>query len=187
MQKILDSRAYIPRNKDIYLFTGLLRCPVCGHALVITHSRIKGNKYNYYICRSHTRGNCTYDIYLPEKEIEESLLDALGQETKRCSRKAHKILDILMLEQERLKEQYIKKQVARKEFDIKFNDLYEKIEALQIAERKSSMSRIRAMNLDDLREYYSLLNKQSRKEFWKTVLVRITISDNKFIPVFNKI
>lgn len=74
-QKIIKEKTSTCRdNKLNFLFTGLIKCAVCGCSLV---GEIKKKKYIYYHCTGRRGGDCKRRTYLKEKHAEEIFLNVL--------------------------------------------------------------------------------------------------------------
>lgn len=79
-KRIRDTKA-----KRVYLFTGLIRCPECGHVLCGTYTRKTyknvAREYHNYRCR-FCRTTCSYKRTISEIKIERYLLTNLSQLAK---------------------------------------------------------------------------------------------------------
>ncbi len=184
-QKIFEGRTKFLRTENIYMYTGIIHCPVCGRILVPAFSRSKNKVYIYYACRNHTHNTCPYKTYWREERIESALLTALDREVQK-HKNASGTFVTLRIEQERIKEQYVKGQIPREDFDTNFNDLREQMAGVN-AERGISLAYIKVMSVGDFRQHYSGLDKVVRKLFWTSILERVDISGDTLIPEFTKI
>jgi len=65
------------QNNCVYLFTGLMKCPLCGGVLSSTPKpgRREGLEYYGYRCRKYASKVCEYKHVLSERKIEAFLLD----------------------------------------------------------------------------------------------------------------
>ena len=183
-QEILAGHAKRPRSSNIYVYTGLLRCPNCGRVLTPAFSRSKDKVYIYYICRNATHSDCTYKTYYPEQRIESILLDALEREIQKHQN--IKRAENLLIEQERLKEQYVSEKIHREDFDAEYNRLHAQIADMPPS-KNISLAYIKLLSIDNFREYYMRLDKTAQKLFWSHILERVDICDDTLIPVFIKI
>ena len=61
-------------TKHSFMFTGMLKCPVCGSAIV---GEIKKGKYIYYHCTNRKTGTCTNTKHVREEVIERQLREAI--------------------------------------------------------------------------------------------------------------
>lgn len=183
-QEILAGHAKRPRSSNIYIYTGLLHCPNCGRVLTPAFSRSKDKVYIYYICRNATHSDCTYKIYYPEKQIESILLDALEREIQKHQN--IKRAENLLIEQERLKEQYVSEKIHREDFDAEYNRLHAQI-ADAPPSKDISLAYIKLLSIDNFREYYMHLDKAAQKLFWNHILERVDICGDTLTPIFIKI
>lgn len=80
IQETAERRRQDTRAKNVYLFSGMIRCPDCGRILCGTYkiNTRKGQKYKYlsYRCRFKFT-TCTYKHSPSEKKIEKYLLKNL--------------------------------------------------------------------------------------------------------------
>lgn len=183
-QEILAGHAKRPRSSNIYVYTGLLRCPNCGRVLTPAFSRSKDKVYIYYICRNATHSDCTYKTHYPEQRIESILLDALEREIQKHQN--IKRAENLLIEQERLKEQYVSEKIHREDFDAEYNRLHAQIADMPPS-KNISLAYIKLLSIDNFREYYMRLDKAAQKLFWNHILERVDISGDTIIPEFTKI
>jgi len=193
VQKVFAGRTRYPRSGNIYLFTGLLRCPNCGRMLTPAYSHTKKRTYIYYVCRNYTHSDCPYKTYWREDRVESDLLDKLDYELKRYRANVKKIsckedtekmqlsAESIRAKQARLQELYVEGMIPRAEFDARYSDLNTQIIALQ-PPQEPRLEYIKS--IDNCREYYDALDKQARKTFWSNILDQIHISSDKLLPVF---
>jgi len=183
-QEILAGHTKHPHSSNIYVYTGLLRCPNCGRALTPAFSRSKDKVYIYYICRNATHSDCTYKTYYPEQRIESILLDALEREIQKHQN--IKGSENLLIEQERLKEQYVSKKIYRENFDAEYNRLHAQIADMPPS-KNISLAYIKLLLIDNFRGYYMRLDKAAQKLFWNHILERVDICGDTLTPIFIKI
>ena len=193
VQKVFAGRTRYPRSGNIYLFTGLLRCPNCGKVLTPAYSHTKKRTYIYYVCRNYTHSDYPYKTYWREDRVESDLLDKLDHTLKRYRANVKKIsykedtekiqlsAESIRAKQARLQELYVEGMIPRVEFDARYSDLNTQIIALQPSKE---MFLDYVKSIDNFREYYDALDKQARKTFWSTVLDQIRISSGKLLPFF---
>ena len=91
LQKIAHKNIKRAKSGRIYLFTSLIRCPVCGQLLcgtgcksIINRKTREKRDYCYYRCsRAHNDRICTYRHRLSQNLIEQYLLDNLDTEYRK--------------------------------------------------------------------------------------------------------
>ena len=193
-QKVFEGRTRFPRSGNIYMFTGLLHCPSCGRILTPAYRRTKQKVYIYYVCRNSTHSDCPYKTRWREDRIESILLDALEHGLEKYRADIKKVpqteeetqeppIEELRVKQERLKDLYVEGLIPREEFDVRYNDLSSQISALR-PPREISLVYFRSVDVGDLREYYTALDKPARKELWSRILDQVRVSGNVLTPVF---
>ncbi len=57
------------------LFSGIMKCKLCGGAVVL----VSGKKSGYYGCYNSTRKSCSNTLLVPRKRIEEIIIRELGE------------------------------------------------------------------------------------------------------------
>ena len=68
-----------PQNEQLYLFSGFLKCGVCGGNVTRKTVPIKGRRYTYFICLNHKNGyNCTNKMNFKEQSLEKTVLKTLN-------------------------------------------------------------------------------------------------------------
>ena len=87
VQRMLDAAADNTRSdggsspgspKSTHLFTGLLRCGLCGASLQITTNKGRPRRYSYYVCRSaHEYADCSGRRFR-SRELDDWLVDVLS-------------------------------------------------------------------------------------------------------------
>lgn len=73
VQSILRNPKKYKSRKDLFAYTNLMTCGVCGFSIT---AQIQKGKYIYYHCSGY-KGNCGQP-YIQEKIIEEQIVDLLG-------------------------------------------------------------------------------------------------------------
>ena len=68
-----------PKNEQLYLFSGFLKCGVCGGNVTRKTVPIKEKSYTYFICLNHKNGcNCTNKMNFKEQSLEKTVLKTLN-------------------------------------------------------------------------------------------------------------
>lgn len=195
-QKIFEGRTRYPRSGNIYLFTGLMHCPICGKMLSIKSSKVKGVIYIYYFCQAYSQHNCDFPNHLREERVEATLLSSVENELRKYSAGIKKIpheakdqvstlsIEDLRAKQARLKELYVDGLITRDIFDQRHNELDMQITALR-PKQDSRPIFLEAVTAEDFRQRYDALDKQARKDFWSRTIDSIRVSEKGFLsPVF---
>lgn len=196
IQAILKKNIKKTPSKKVYLFTGLIPCPVCGRILASTATGhavpILGYRCNY-----HTRDKiCTYNKRPNEKKIESQLLDRFNEyvtthvecakiEDKkvRDSHATDKIKEI-KAEMDRTTKAYRKGRVTEAEYDKEYEELEARLQELQahlepVVERDLSV--YEELLKSDWVTLYHALTKENKRAFWRKYIKEIQIGDNSTV------
>jgi hypothetical protein len=69
----LDTRIS-PKEKQVYLFSGMLICGCCGSRMTRKVNRVGGKEYVYYYCIEGKRGKCESPVMVKESDLIECAL-----------------------------------------------------------------------------------------------------------------
>ncbi len=189
----------------IYLFTGMMRCPLCGNKLSGTGSssvvsRRTGEKrtYCYYRCnRALIDHCCAYTHRISQNLIEEHLLENLFSEfadyqirlekieeekkQQRRSRPPEKI----RAELDRVNYMYMKERITFDFYEKEYQRLDDELKASllesSIQPPKRNFSKIRELMHKDLREVYSALDQEHRQGFWHGIIEEIHLNSDNLV------
>lgn len=196
--KIIQSRknSYIRTHYDsrrIYLFTGLLKCPLCNRTLEPKGELLKsGSTYHYYRCTEPYRTkNCTFKYNINERYIEDFLLTYLDDylknykaqveilnNTKNKKSDIKKYID----EKQRLTTAFIKGRLPEDVYDSEFERLEKLIAQESIDESKEiDIDRLSKILSDDWKIVYLQLKRENQKLFWKSIIKSIQFNDDKTV------
>lgn len=197
VQRVFEGHNRYHRSGNIYLFTGLIRCPNCGVVLRPSFYKMKYKIAVYYHCQNHYASDCSFKPHLREERIESALLSNIENELQKYSvdvRPApckegvddpYITAESLRAKQARLKELYIDGMISRDVFDQRHNDLDMQIVALR-PRQEPRPNFLEAVSAEDFRQRYDSLDRQAKKEFWSRTLDTIRISENHIpIPIFH--
>lgn len=192
----------------IYLFSGLMRCPLCksklagtGCSSIINRKTGEKRTYCYYRCnRAMIDHCCTYRHRVSQNLIEEYLLENLfsefsayqirlekieeGKKMQRQSRPAEKI----RAELDRVNYMYMKERITFDFYEKEYRRLDEELK-LSLLEnnmqpQKRDFAKITELMHKDLREVYASLDQDHRQSFWHEIIEEIHLdSDNKVVSV----
>ena len=172
VQAILATRSTRSgRTGRVYLFSGLLVCPVCGHRLKVSARK----EYIYYRCGQYSVGQCTWNKSVPESKCEDYLLDTILPSVKRYNltirKKKDKPADVAALQKklDRLTDLYIDESITREDFDRRAAPLRDAIKDAGLKPQAIDQEEVRSV----LETYHSL-SKTAQKAFWSYLIQRIT-------------
>lgn len=192
----------------IYLFTGLMRCPLCGQKLVGTGcnsiiNRKTGEKrtYCYYRCnRCHIDHCCNYIHKISQNLVEDYLLQNLFAEFSKYRIRAEKISaekkqqrqirspEKIKAELERLNYMYMKERITFEKYEQEYQRLEDELETALKESRNESehkdFSKIEELMKGDLRQIYEALDQEHRRSFWRSIIQEIHLNaDNQIESV----
>lgn len=186
LQALINRHKRDPSPKaHAYLFSGLLRCPVCGYRLSGTRTRA----YYYYICMKHKDGLCKFNRSVSELQIEkflanniQSFFDAeLIAWKSRKLKKAAPRPEYFAAQLDRLNEMYLLGNIPKEKYESKSSEI-----KLKLAESKTKasvkadgMERIKKILSDDFPNVYAALDQNHRRMLWHGVLREIKINENR--------
>lgn len=198
IQEIMRRNARIPATPArTFLFSGLIKCPHCGHNLSGNYS-INSGKYEVFSYRCNafrTRKICTYSQSTSERKIESQLLENLEQyieneiirvesveEAKPKNKNAEKV-NKLKAEMERLNTMFRKGRIEEEEYDTEYFKLEKSLKSIDVTEvpTERNLDAIKGILETDYRKIYAELTKENQKAFWRSFIKEFTIDENKQI------
>ena len=191
MQSMKRTNVKRSKTKEIYLFSGLLTCPVCGWRMAGAHSPVRGrrkNDYHNYRCNRHySKGDCDSKLHVNEKALEKMLLDQLDGYV----RSRIEVLSVtdndsgadtedrikrLESKKKRLTDVYVEGHIDKDEYEKKYHEIINKIEALKDQPTKQrNLKKLEELLKSDWRNVYESLDRQHRQGFWKQLIQNIQI------------
>lgn len=187
----------------IYLFSSLLRCPVCGQKLVGTGCRSVVNRktgekrtYIYYRCnRAIIDHLCSYRHRVSQNLIEEYLLSNVQQEYKnyllRCDvsargrRKAAvlKSPDKIRKEMDRLNLLFQKGRIDDDYYESEYQRLDAELQTASVVISLPEPTRqvpeqLAAVLSDDFRSIYQALSAENRQALWRSSIRQIYLTED---------
>ena len=163
------------RTDRVYLFSGLLFCPVCGYRLTVRTRLYKGTPYIYYRCDQYSRVHrCSWGSSVREDELEAYLLHhimpAVEGYNLRVTKARKKPVDVDALQRklDRLTDLYIDEGIEKDEFDRRAAPIRDAIRAARLTPQAVDTAEIRSA-LDT----YEGLSKAAQRAFWRFLVRRI--------------
>lgn len=185
----LQERGHIKATPSgsVYLFRGLMRCPVCGHKLCGDSNRKSYGVYKSYRCTNRCRG-CGNSMGVSEKKIEKQMLARLEAdlrdeiarvELEQSKPKPRPKNNVKALKEKRRRltvafmagnipdEQYLKE-------DAEFKALIEKAEA-EAPPAPKDLAPLKELLETDFRSLYDSLDETERQRFWQSLVKEIKV------------
>jgi len=189
--KVQSVLARHPRRKDssrVYLFSGLIICPVCGRRLSVHRSNCGKEKATYYQCENHYRATrkgtaCPYTYSIREERVESFLVNNVAAliadtvretaSTKRKTANASQTLSKVARSLERLNEIYVMGNIGKEAYKARYKAL-KKQERILLAETIPHKIKIPAILRGDQFPFiYETWNREERRAFWQGLIQRI--------------
>lgn len=175
------------RGRKIYLFTGLVICPECGHVLASCTSNKKTLGYR---CRYHNTQRCEYNHYVRESDIEayifENIKEQLENYSIRISAKNKKLKkenpDKLKEQLDRLTNVYIMGNISEDEYRKASSQLKAKIADLRAEKKLESpipKDALKLLSCEEFPTLYEGLSREEKKTLWQSCIDRIEVDGTK--------
>ncbi len=181
-----------------YLFSGLIKCPVCGCTLKgnVVHNRGRDKvtvyKYKRYRCGKYRKdGACTFAKTLSENVVEKMMLNNIEQYMEDAKIRSAEVADSNAVKIPKHNIEEINEQIDRLNYSwqtgkIRSVEKYEKdfaelMEKLELAEAEKGtieikdFSKIEAILHSGWREIYNNLDDAYKRAFWRSFVQSIEI------------
>lgn len=181
----ITHKEYFPRNKKVYLFSYLIKCPDCGHMMVGTQGSTPQGAKRYRCAfrnlSSRNREICHQSHTINENRLEEELLTKINAfmqdyiievEEKEKQEKPKIDEDKIRQKMERLTDVYIMGNISKQEYERKYSELKMKLDSKPIEE---SSEKIKELVDTDFLSLYETLNREEKRMFWHGLLKEIKI------------
>lgn len=188
IQDVLQNRRTRPpkNHNRVYIFAGIIKCECCGLSYSGTTKPAKGKngtKYvNFYRCTRGNNGTCENRSSISEKRIERTLLESLDSELKNYTYKveleaqkndAEERRKELKQKIRRIGDRYEFGEIDREEYVEKVSALKEQLESICDCDTK-----VPEPLPDNWKDIYNDLDELHRKQFWNTILKKVTIGES---------
>lgn len=201
LQETINDRVQDNKTKRVYLFSGRLRCPECGHILCGTSSAQRRYKYigpveyRGYRCRFKYT-NCSYGRTISEKKIEKYLLKNLTElleneiataEIERAKPKPKPKTDVKALKEKlrRLNVTYMAGNISDAEYlkeDAEIKALIAKAET-DAPPPERDIEPLKAILNTDFKAIYETLAPEEKQRFWRGLIKEIKVENNEVVGV----
>ena len=171
-------------QKEVYIFSGLVICPVCGRKMGGVH---KNGKWLSYRC-NHTRvQRCTYSHSHSEKGIEDYLLNTYRKDLE--ERYLHLVgvkktdnsqkINSIHRKMDRLKDLYVNELIDIRTYREDLDKYKAELNALETPQEAHTEQIEELLNLN-VYEIYKTLTKAQKRRLWRAVIKSITPKDGYF-------
>lgn len=183
------------RSGSVYLFRGLMRCPICGHKLCGDTTRKSYGTYKAYRCPTRSR-ECGNHATIAEGKIEKQLLAYLGDflrdeiarvelEQAKPKPKPKNNVKALKEKQRRLTVAYMAGNVPDDEYlreDAELKALIAKAEATAPPEPRD-ITPLKELLETDFRSVYEMFNDEEKQRFWLNLIKEIKLENKRVVDV----
>lgn len=199
LQDLLKTNIKSTPSGRIYLFSGLMRCPLCGQRLVgigknsiINRKTGEKRTYCYYRCnRSLIDHICKYAHCMSQNLIEDYLLKNIGLEYEkylvRCqvsqkameSKKLKKSPEKIRTELERLNLLFQKGRVSYEYYEKEYTRLEAELSAIEIPEppkAPADASYLETVLSSNFESIYAALDAKNKQSLWKNTIRQIYLT-----------
>lgn len=186
------------KNKNYFLFSGLIKCPVCNRVMVGSNNRkVKKNiSYYYYRCQGYYRQrNCSYNLHIRESFIEEYLLENVEDLATDYITKVNNIKPIKISNAEKRKKSikeelnnlnyiFMKKRITQEEYDRLYTELETELKKLESNSSNVKDTKALATFLNSgWRNIYDSLPRESKRSIWRNIVKEIDATPDKINKV----
>lgn len=196
VQFLLSRNVKAPKTDRVYLFSGLIRCGVCGRPMSgLPRKQRNGSTLIVYRCRGHYENlkDCPFGKIITENVLERYLLENLPglidafrvrlDEEREPMRQAEKSAAALNARLDRLKRLYLDGIIDISEYKKDREAITEKIAALRMPEIRTTRH-VEAFDAQKGINLYAALEKPEKRLFWRKIIERIVFKADRSIDVF---
>lgn len=187
------------KNNRVYLFTGLIECPMCHNNMRGTYcsqKRKSGETVEYYSykCEYKTAHICDYKHTISQLNIEKFLLDNLEDllkgeiakveiEKKKKRPKPKTNVSALKEKLRRLEVIYMTGNKSDEEYITEAKQINDAIKKAESETRNAAddrdLTNIKEILSTDFKSIYNTLSLEDKRRFWRTLIKRIYIDGNR--------
>ena len=198
-QRILEAfrrNIRVGTNRNTYLFSSLIKCPLCASTLNSHTTRVRNKKYSYYRCPNRYQNHyCKCNKQFSEILIEQYLIDnanalisrhisSIEKVKNNEADNTHTLIKGLKAEIENLNYMFMKKRISVSTYDKLYEELEEKMSKLQSnAPKKENIQLLHDfLNSGWLNTYHDM-SKESKRSLWRNIIKEIHIDMDNNIEI----
>lgn len=199
IQETAERRRQDTKAKNIYLFSGMIRCPDCGHVLCGTYktNTRNGRKYKYlsYRCRfkwttctyKHSPSEIKIEKYLLKhlKELLESEISRVEAENRKPKPKPKTNIAALKERLRRLNVMYMAGNKTDAEYlkeDAELKALIAKAES-EAPPPERDVAPLKEILNTDFKAVYKTFDQEEKRRFWRGIIKEIKFKDKEIVGV----
>lgn len=201
IQQISNKNIKRSPSGRVYLFSGLIRCPLCGRLLcsnggssIINRKTREKRTYCYYRCnRAAIDKKCENHHRLSQNLVEQYLLDNLELEYEKFKVRSKKIAEQrkarsvkakspqqLQKELDRLNLLFQKGRIEWDYYNREYDRIKKSLEELSMIfpETERDFTHLDRLIKTDFRSVYASLSQENRRAFWRSIIEQIHIKED---------
>ncbi len=188
----------VRENNRYYVFTGLIECASCNHAMVANtridsryHREYIGYRCNFY----HNSKICTHIKTIQESALERLMLDSIKPAIRKyiaryevaasgpaVSRKNDSAR--IREKMKNLKELYINGYIEFEEFKTRCDELQGQLDSINEPQRPRNLAPLKEFLTWDIENIYESFTPQEKRAFWASIINKIYLNDiNEIVEI----
>lgn len=194
INEVSSQKTWTDCRRRIYIFSGLMKCPLCGCRLSGCAIGKKGKKYKVYHCphsvaqkhKTYTRSEKKLETYMLnhiEEKIQLDILRAEGR-VKAAGNDVGKRKKKLSSELGRINKMFEKGRITEEYYDERYEAISKELKELSqtaATEELETKKKIQSKFPNGWKDMYMQLDEQGKQVFWKSIVKEIKISPNEFV------
>lgn len=194
INEVSSQKTWTDCRRRIYIFSGLMKCPICGCRLSGCAIGKKGKKYKVYHCphsvaqkhKTYTRSEKKLETYMLDHIEEKIQLDVLRAEgrVKAGGNDAEKRKKKLSSELGRINKMFEKGRITEEYYDERYEAISKELKELSqtaATEELETKKKIQSRFPDGWKDMYMQLGEQDKQVFWKSIVKEIKISPDTYV------
>lgn len=192
-QVIIKNNIRERKNKHVHLFTGLIKCPVCGCSFIAQGTKKGGKMYYSYRCNGaymNTMKKCKLRKSISELIVEKFLLENIEvlandyilkvSEVKPVKKNGkEKRIKEITSELDRLSYSFHKNRISVEKYDEEYERLEKKLKHLLLnVEEKKDLQPLKEFLNSNWRNVYNELTKENKRALWRNLIKKINIDED---------
>lgn len=192
-QELIKKNLRVKKNKNIYLFSTLIKCPSCGGTFVGKYYTNQDKRYYAYRCGNANMIACNFKRSISEKKIEKFLIANLDKliteqikvteiKSKQKSNPNKRVAEIKR-EMENLTYVFRKGRISPSQYDLEYTELETELNKLKTKPSQENYDHLKSLLSSDWRAIYDNLTKENKRSFWQNTIKKIQIDESLEISI----
>ena len=187
IQEIRNKNIKIRKNKDLFLFSSLIRCDECNNLLSGNTHYFNNHVYHYYRCRNRINQKTCSCPNVSEIKLEKYLLENITQEfqlyykkieleeMKNNQKNTKTEIAKIRAEMDRLNFMFQKNRITSAVYNAEYEELESILSDLQTVKtsKKRDLEPVKKLLESDFASIYNTLSQQNKQAFWRGIIKEI--------------